>query len=129
MKPTHLLFCLTLLAPRVHAAIEIEVSCWTHQSRGKGDKTLNFALRTYRDIELKREVGAFVQYAGAQEMIPLVFRKFVPTDEEADGEPGNYELTRVEVVDGKIGGEYVFALVGAGIRRGRMVTYLSLIHI
>jgi hypothetical protein len=40
-------------------------------------------------------------------------------------ELGSYELTRVEVVDKKVTGEYVFVQTSAGIRQGRYVTYKS----
>jgi hypothetical protein len=60
---------------------------------------------------------------GSKGIISLVFTNFVRTDMEDDPDAGNYELTRVEVIGGKIGGEYVFAQVGSGIKQGKMVTY------
>ena len=105
-----------------HAEIEVDNTCWAHASRGKGDRNVTFALRTYKDTELGKEIGAVIQYRGSRETIPLVFTKFVDTDPD---EPalGNYELTRVEILDGRTGGEYVFFQAGAGIRQGRGVAY------
>jgi len=123
MKFPTLLFAAALAATGwAHAAVEIEDTCWVHTSRGKGDRNAKFVLRTYKDTGLGKEIGALVQYAGSRETIPLVFTKYVETDPD---EPalGNYELTRVEVLDGRIGGEYVFFQEGAGIRQGRGVAY------
>lgn len=106
-----------------HAEVRVEESCWTHAARGGSDKRIQFVLKAYTDTDLDREVGAVVQYVGSKSTIPLVFKNLVRTDMEDDPDAGNYELTRVEVIDGKIGGEYVFAQVGSGIRQGRMVTY------
>lgn len=124
MNKLYTLFCLTILGTSVaHAEVRVEESCWTHTARGGSDKRIQFVLKAYTDTDLDREVGAVVQYVGSKSTIPLVFKNFVRTDMEDDPHAGNYELTRVEVIDGKIGGEYVFAQVGSGIRQGRMVTY------
>lgn len=105
-----------------HADVEVEDTCWAHTSRGKGDRHAKFVLRTYKDTELGKEIGAVIQYTGSRETIPVVFTKFVETDPD---EPalGNYELTRVEVLNGRIGGEYVFFQAGAGIRQGKGAAY------
>ena len=106
----------------VHAEIETADTCWVHVSRGKSDRDSTFVLRTYKDTGLGKEIGAVVQYAGSRETIPLVFKSFVETDPD-DPRLGNYDLTRVEVINGKISGEYVFSQIGAGIRQGRMAAY------
>ena len=105
-----------------HADVEVEGTCWVHTSRGKGDRDAKFVLRTYKDTELGKEIGAVIQYTGSRETIPLVFTKFVETDPDEPG-LGNYELTRVEVLNGRIRGEYVFFQEGAGIRQGKGVAY------
>jgi hypothetical protein len=106
-----------------HAEVKVEESCWTHAARDGSDKRIQFVLKAYTDTDLGKEIGAFVQYVGSKDTIPVVFTNFVRTDMEDDPDAGNYELTRVEVIDGKIGGDYVFAQVGSGIRQGKMVTY------
>jgi len=124
MNKLYTLFCATILGTSiVHAEVRVEESCWTHAARGGSDKEIQFVLKAYKDTDLNREVGAVVQYVGSKGIIPLVFTNFVRTDMEDDPDAGNYELTRVEVIGGKIGGEYVFAQVGSGIRQGKMVTY------
>jgi hypothetical protein len=124
MNKFYTLFCVTILGASIaHAEVQVEESCWTHEARGGSDKRIQFVLKAYTDKDLGREVGAFVQYVGSKGTIPLVFTNFVRTDMEDGPDAGNYELTRVEVIDGKVGGEYVFAQVGFGIRQGRMVTY------
>jgi hypothetical protein len=124
MNKMHALFCVTILGASIaHAEVQVEESCWTHAARGGADKRIQFVLKTYTDTDLGREVGAFVQYVGSKRTIPLVFTNIVRKDMEDDPDAGNYELTRIEIVDGKIGGEYIFAQIGHGIRQGRMVTY------
>jgi hypothetical protein len=119
-----MLSCATILGASIaHAAVQVDESCWTHAERGGSDKRIQFVLKAYTDTDLGKEVGAVVQYAGSKGAIPLVFTNFVRTGMDDDLDAGNYEITRVEVIDGKIGGEYVFAQVGSGIRQGRMVTY------
>jgi hypothetical protein len=123
MKPFTLLLVAALAAAGVaHAGVEVAETCWVHVSRGKSDRDTAFTLRTYRDTELGKEIGAVVQYTGSKETIPVVFTKYVETDTDDPG-LGNYELSRVEVLDGKIGGEYIFSQTGAGIRQGKGAAY------
>lgn len=118
------MFFFTILGASIaHAEVKVEESCWTHPARGRSDKRIQFILKAYTDTDLSREVGAFVQYVGSKDMIPLVFTNFVKTDMEENPDAGNYEITRVEVINGKISDEYVFSQVGLGIRQGKMVTY------
>lgn len=124
MNKLYTLFCVTILGASIaHAEVQVKESCWTHAARGGSDKRIQFVLKAYTDTALGREVGAVVQFVGSKGTIPLVFTNFVKMDMEDDPDAGNYELTRIEVIDGKIGGEYVFSQVGSGIRQGRMVTY------
>ena len=123
MKCSSLLFAAALAATGwAHAGVEVEDTCWVHTSRGKSDRDAKFVLRTYEDTELGKEIGAVIQYTGSRETIPLVFTKFVETDPDEPG-LGNYELTRVEILNGRIGGEYVFFQEGAGIRQGKGAAY------
>ncbi|WP_322400858.1 hypothetical protein [Massilia luteola] len=122
MKISALLFLAVVAATNVaHAEVEVEQTCWTHVSRGKTDRDIAFVMRTYKDTELNKEVGAVIQYAGSKETIPLVFENF-QTDLD-DPDSGNYELARIEVVNGKAGGEYVFSQTGQGIKQGKGVAY------
>ncbi len=123
IKP--LLMALALLASGTAAAeIQATTSCYAGDSRPNSKVNVHLAVRIYTDTETLKEIGAFVQYNNAKSSIPLVFVKFVPTDTDSPG-LGNYELTRVEVVDKKVTGEYVFVQTGAGNRQGRYVTYKS----
>jgi hypothetical protein len=123
MKPSALLLVAALAATGwARADVEVEDTCWVHTSPGKSDRATKFVLRTYRDTALGKEIGAVVQYAGSRETIPVVFTQFVETDPDEPG-LGNYELTRVEVLNGRVSGEYVFFQTGAGIRQGRGVAY------
>ena len=116
---------LALLATGTTAAeIQAVTSCYVGDSRPNSKVHVHLAVRTYTDTDTQKEIGAFAQYNHAKSSIPLVFIKFVPTDTDAP-ELGNYELTRVEVVDKKVTGEYVFIQMGAGNRQGRLVTYKS----
>lgn len=120
-----LLLALALLASGTTAAeIQVQTSCYAGDSRPNSKVHIELAVLTYTDTTTKKEIAAFAQYNGAKSSIPLVFHKFVATDTDSPG-LGNYELTRVEVVDKKVTGEYIFVQTGAGNRQGRYVTYKS----
>ena len=106
------------------AEIIVKTACYVGDTRPNSKLSLDLAVRTYIDTTTNKEIGAFAQYNHAKTSIPLVFVKFVSTDTDSP-ELGNYELTRVEVVDKKVTGEYVFIQTGAGIRQGRYVKYKS----
>lgn len=120
-----LLMALALLASGTAAAdIQTKTSCYVGDSRPNSKVNAHLAVRTYTDTATQKEIGAFAQYNHSKSSIPLVFVKFVATDPDSPA-LGNYELTRVEVVDKKVTGEYVFVQTGAGNRQGRYVTYKS----
>lgn len=104
------------------AEVHAETSCYSMVPPGKSSKPVRLALRTYVDQELKKEVGAFVQYNGSKDGIPLVLTKYVSTDTDSP-ELGNYEISRIEISDKKVAGEYVFVQTGAGITQGKFVKY------
>ena len=104
------------------ADVQVETSCYVHVPRDNTSKHIKLALRTYVDKELQKEVGAVIQYNGSKETIPLVFRNYRAIDTDSP-DLGNYEITRVEVVDKKLAGEYVFSQTGAGNTQGKSVTY------
>ena len=115
---------LVLVSGFARAEIHVETVCYSMVPPGKMSKPVRMALRTYVDQDLKREVGAFVQYNGSKQIIPLVMTKNVSTDTDSP-DLGNYETSRVEISEKKVGGEYVFAQTGAGITQGKYVKYRS----
>lgn len=106
------------------AEVHSETTCYSMVPPGKSSKPVRLALRTYVDQELKKEIGAFVQYSGSREIIPLVLTKHVSTDTDSP-ELGNDEISRIEISAKKVAGEYVFTQSGAGVTQGRYVKYKS----
>ena len=104
------------------AEVHPETTCYSMVPPGKSSKPVRLALRTYVDQELKKEVGAFVQFNGSKEIIPLVLTRYVSTDADSP-DLGNYEISRIEISDKKVTGEYVFVQSGAGITQGKFVKY------
>ena len=121
IKPI-LLTIIVLGSGMARAEVQAETSCYSMVPPGKSSKPIRLALRTYIDQDLKKEVGAFIQYNGSKISIPLVLTKHVNTDTDAP-DLGNYEATRIEIVEKKVAGEYVFAQTGAGVTQGRYVKY------
>jgi len=117
-----LLAIVTFSCGIARADVQSETACYVYVPRDGSNKPIKFALRTYVDKDLKKEVGAFVQYNSSKENIPLVFTKYVSTDTDSP-DLGNYEISRVEIVDKKIAGEYVFIQSGAGNTQGKYVVY------
>ena len=93
-------------------------------SVGNSSKAVQLALRIYIDRDLNKEIGAFVQYDGSKKTIPLVLAAYVNTDTDAP-DLGNYKISRVEIVDKKVAGEYLFVQAGSGIRQGKYVKYTN----
>ncbi|AXA94023.1 hypothetical protein [Massilia sp. YMA4] len=108
----------------VQAEIVAETSCYARTSPGKDARPVRMVFRRYIDQELKKEVGALVQYNQSKDVIPLLFIKHVDTDTDS-AELGNHEMTRVEIVGGKAAGDYLFVQTGAGNRQGKYVRYTS----
>jgi hypothetical protein len=107
------------------ADVQADISCYGNVPLPNNhlNKPVKFVLHTYVDTDLKREIGAFIQYSTSKEVIPLVFSKYVPDTEDPD--LGNYELYRIEIIDKKITGEYMFAQTGAGNKQGKYVKYTN----
>jgi hypothetical protein len=118
----YLLAIVTFSCGIARADVQSETACYVYVPRDSSSKPVKFALRTYVDKDLKKEIGAFVQYHASKEIIPLVFTKYVRTETDSPN-LGNYEISRVEIVDKKIAGEYVFIQSGAGIAQGKYVVY------
>lgn len=106
------------------AGTQVQTECYVRVPPGKDSKPIRMTFRRYMDEELKKEVGSFVQYNNAKEIIPLVLGKHVSTDSDSP-ELGNYEDTRIEIVGLKVTGEYTFAQTGAGNTQGKYVRYTS----
>jgi hypothetical protein len=106
------------------ADVQPKTTCYFNVPRDNSSRHVELALRTYEDMDLKKEIGAFVQYRGSKETIPLVFNKYTSTDTDSP-ELGNYEISRIEISKNKVTGEYVVIQTGAGIRQGKYVKYTN----
>lgn len=115
---------LVLVSGIAKAEIHVETACYSMVPPGKMSKPIRMALRTYVDQDLKKEVGAFVQYNGSKQIIPLVLTRHVSTNTDSP-DLRNYEISRLEINEKKVAGEYVFAQTGAGVTQGKYVKYRS----
>lgn len=123
MKIKNLSIASLLLASSiVKADVQVEMSCYVYVPRDGARKHIKLVLRTYVDAAVQKEVGAFVQYNDAKESIPLVRMNYRRLDTDSPG-LCNDEITRIEIADGKIAGEYVFSQTGAGNKQGKSATY------
>lgn len=124
IKPFLLAISLCCCITSASADVRSETSCYVRVPPGASSKPIRMTLRTYVDQDLGKEIGAVVQYNGSKDIIPLVFVKYVATDTDSPG-LGNHELSRLEIHDRKVAGEYVFVQAGAGLRQGKYVKYTS----
>jgi len=106
------------------ADVQSDTACYVHVPHDEVSKHIRFVVRSYFDNDLKKEIGAFVQYNGSKEIIPLVFTKYVATDTDSPG-LGNYEISRIEINNKKVTGEYIFYQTGAGHTQGKYVKYIN----
>lgn len=100
------LLCISLPAL---AKVSTEVICFTSD----GDKPVRFEMRTYYDDAVKW-TGGMVRYAKSKTAIPLV----IGHEEEevlAEDRPHQFTTTWVEMVDGKVNGQYEMMSQGARI--------------
>ncbi|MPV67066.1 hypothetical protein GD429_14680 [Burkholderia sp. BE17] len=100
------LLCISLPAL---AKVSTEVFCFTSD----GDKPVRFEMRTYYDDAVKW-TGGMVRYAKSKTALPLV----IGHEEEevpAEDRPHQFTTTWIEMVDGKINGEYEMRSQGARI--------------
>lgn len=100
------LLCISLPAL---AKVSTEVFCFTSD----GDKPVRFEMRTYYDDAVKW-TGGMVRYAKSKTALPLV----IGHEEEevlAEDRPHQFTTTWVEMVDGKVNGEYEMMSQGARI--------------
>ncbi|MXN76317.1 hypothetical protein GR157_16415 [Burkholderia sp. 4701] len=118
-----LLPCIALPA---FAKVSTEVLCFTTN----GDKPVRFELRTYYD-DAARWSGGMVRYAKSNAAIPLLFKH---EDQEilAEGRPYQFTTTWLEMVDGKVNGEYemtsqganVYSMTYTGARTGKKTAFM-----
>ena len=100
------------------AEVVSETLCFT--ARTSQSKPLRLLLRKYLDLEIQQEVGGFVQH-GASKTIPLVFVDDGTSEADVD-----YELHWLEVVAGKVSGEYSLVKQKGGTILGAWMRYKSL---
>lgn len=124
MIRTIVLVAAILGATSAQSEIQVETECYFGIPQGQDSKAVRMIFQRYVDLDLKKEVGSFVQYNDTKEVVPLVFGKHVPTDTDSP-DLGNYEEYRTEIVGKKVTGEYMFVQTGAGHRQGRYVRYTS----
>ena len=78
-----------------------------------GDKPIRLEWRLFSEPE-SDWTAAYVRYKGAKRVIPLVLRSSHST-EAAPGRPFEFRSVWLEVVGGKISGEYAVTTQGANI--------------
>lgn len=110
-----------LLISISQAEVLVETVCYGNQPRGNSAEYFGLLLHTYYDTNMRREIGAFVQY-NKNSFIPLVFEKISKVDQN-DPQLGNFELRRIEIINGKATGTYLLVQSGAGIRQGKYLEY------
>ncbi|WP_431823959.1 hypothetical protein [Burkholderia sp. F1] len=108
-----LLLCIALPA---FAEVSTEVLCF----RTDGDKPVRFELRTYYD-DATQWSGGMVRYAKSKTVIPLLL-KHEDHETLVEGRPPQYTTIWLEMIDGKINGEYVMASQGGVVHS---MTYTS----
>lgn len=87
------------------AEVKTKTICYGYQPKNRSAEYYSVLLRTYYDTELQREIGSFVQY-NKNSSIPLVFDKNINADPD-NPELGNFEIRRLEILDGQITGTYL----------------------
>jgi len=118
----YLIFVLSLACTTAFADVHVEASCFTLDARAMSKKMVYFVLQSYYDDEIGKEIGAFVRYGESKESIPLVFENKIDTDTDDPG-LGNFELQRLEILNGRVTGRYTLVQTGAGNRQGRYIDY------
>ncbi len=89
--------------------VAVEFRCLTTG----GAKPVRLEWRTFSE-PASGWSSAYVKYKGSKQVIPLVLRSSEVTD-RPDNRPWAFTSTWLEVVDGKISGEYRIASQGANI--------------
>jgi len=79
----------------------------------EGDKPIRLEWKVFSEPDTDW-TAAYVRYKGSKKVIPLVLRSSEST-ETAPGRPLEFKSVWLEVIAGKISGEYVVASQGANI--------------
>lgn len=116
----HLVVLSCLIWTHADAGVIVESRCYGYQVRGRNESQFSLRLNVYKDETSGKEIASNVQYK-ENSFVPIVFWKTEATDE--DKILGNYQIHRVEVIEGKITGEYVNVRTGAGIKQGSYLLY------
>jgi hypothetical protein len=101
-----------LMLPLVALArepVEVDFRCLTSD----GDKPIRLEWRVFSELQTDW-TASYVKYKGAKRVIPLVLRSSDAT-ETAPGRPSEIRSVWLEVVGGKISGEYAVTTQGANI--------------
>ena len=96
-----------------------------------GAKPILLEWRLFSEHESKWS-SAYVKYKGAKQVIPLVLRSSEAT-QKPEGRPWEFTSVWLEVVDGRISGEYEITSQGANIygfvyknlRNGKAVSFIE----
>ena len=98
---------LLMLSFRVYPEeLSVDVRCFSSPN-----KNINLEVRLYTDDKIGW-IGGQVRYKQSKEFIPLVFQK-TETIREVEDRPWEFKHTWLEIVNGKINGQYVFVSQGA----------------
>ncbi|MBN3727105.1 hypothetical protein [Burkholderia sp. Ac-20379] len=91
-----------------HAKVEQDLRCF---KSGDGASPIRFEFRMFSDSDSNWS-GGYVRYKGAKQVIPIVLKSEQAT-EMAPDRPYEVVSTWVEIVGGKVTGEYVMDSQGA----------------
>ncbi|MEX3629525.1 MAG: hypothetical protein VB138_08595 [Burkholderia sp.] len=108
LVPAVLAGLLGLAASTAQARIEQDVRCF---KGSVGAASIRFEFRMLYDTDTDWS-GGYVRYQGAKTVIPIVLKSEQGT-ELAPGRPDEFDRTWVEVIDGRLGGEYRMLSQGA----------------
>ena len=90
-------------------SVQVDFRCLTTE----GDKPIRLEWRHFSEPDTDW-TAAYVKYKGSKKVIPLVLRSTEST-ETAPGRPFEFKSVWLEVISGKISGEYVVTTQGVNI--------------
>lgn len=104
-----LIFAMSKIAYAAQQGVEVDFRCLT----GGHNDQIHLEWRTFSDTSSKW-IGAYVRYQKSKVPITLVFKSSEATM-QPEGRPWEFTSHWLEVVDGRISGEYVVVSQGANI--------------
>lgn len=110
MKLTHLKFLILLLPALANAEAP---ESWHRCLSTEGGKTIHLEWREFSTTNPQWS-SAYVRYGTNKNVVPVVLKE-VQAIEMAEDRPWEYDSTWVEVIEGKISGEYQIHTQGANI--------------